>query len=311
MENLAFIFPGQGSQSVGMINDIYSEHQLVKDTFVEASDVLSFDLTKLIFEGPVDVLNRTNFTQPAILATSIALFRLWQENSEQLPVLLAGHSLGEYSALVCSGVITFADALTLVRRRGELMLEAVPLGIGAMVAILGLDTKSVENACKDSEKGQVVSAVNYNSPGQIVIAGNKEAVDRAVEKCKALGAKRALPLPVSAPFHCELMSPASIKLEAELAKLTFSKPQIPIINNVDVKIETETSIIRDALVRQLYSPVRWTETIQLLIDKNITTMVECGPGKVLSGLNKRIDRNISAMITTDLAGFNKSLEVIG
>ena len=311
MNNLAFVFPGQGSQSVGMISDILSSNQLIKDTFDEASDVLSFDMTTLILEGPAEELNRTDYTQPALLATSVALFRLWQENSTQRPSILAGHSLGEYSALVCSGVFTFEDALKLVRLRGELMLEAVPLGTGAMAAILGLDDKSVEDICADTELDQVVSAVNYNSPGQIVIAGNKEAVERAMVKCKEAGAKRALALPVSVPSHCKLMNSAAKKLAMEISKLSLSKPTIPVINNVDVCIETEVGKISDALVRQLYSPVRWTETIQLLIEKNITHVVECGPGKVLSGLNKRIDRNISALITTDLAGFNKSLEAIG
>lgn len=310
MNDLAFVFPGQGSQSVGMIADIYSEYQLIKDTFTEASDVLSFDMAKLILEGPAEDLNRTDLTQPALLATSIALFRLWQAKSNHAPAILAGHSLGEYSALVCCGVITFKDALNLVRLRGEFMLEAVPLGTGAMAAILGLDNKLVEDACADAAQKQVVSAVNYNSPGQIVIAGNKEAVERAMVNCKEAGAKRALPLPVSVPSHCSLMNSASIKLEDELTKLTFAKPLIPVINNVDVKIETEAAKISNALVRQLYSPVRWTETVQLLLEKNITHIIECGPGKVLSGLNKRIDRNIKTNFTTDLAGFNKSLEAI-
>ena len=264
MNSLAFIFPGQGSQSVGMIADLYESHQSIRNTFEEASTVLSMDLSQLILEGPTEDLNRTDNTQPALLATSVALYRHWLEETQITPTILAGHSLGEYSALVCADVLEFSDALKLVKQRGEFMMQAVPAGIGAMAAILGLDNELVEQSCRDAAQEQVVSPVNYNSPGQLVIAGHKEAVERAIEGCKAAGAKRALPLPVSVPSHCALMKPAADKLAEVMSNITFSEPSIPVINNVDVMIETSSDKITDALVRQLYNPVRWTETIQPL-----------------------------------------------
>jgi len=310
MTKLAFIFPGQGSQSVGMISELFESHQIIKDTFAEASDILSIDFGKLILEGPAEDLNRTDNTQPALLATSIALFRYWQQISQTMPTLMAGHSLGEYSALVCAGVLSFTDALKLVKQRGEFMMQAVPEGMGAMAAIIGLDNEQIEQCCEEAAGNQVVSAVNYNSPGQIVIAGNKEAVARAIELCKRAGAKRALPLPVSVPSHCELMKPAAEKLSLSLEDIVFSEPEIAVINNVDVMMETAPEKISDALVRQLYNPVRWIETVQFLVEQGVTTTVECGPGKVLTGLSKRIDRSISALISCDQVGFDKSVEAL-
>jgi len=310
MAKLAIVFPGQGSQSVGMIADLLENHQVVKDTLIEASDALDLDLTQLIVSGPVEKLNQTDKTQPALLATSVALFRLLQQESDIEIDFMAGHSLGEYSALVCAGVLNFSDALKLVKQRGEFMLQAVPEGTGAMAAILGLENQQVEQACAEAATTQVVAAVNYNSPGQLVIAGNKEAVERAIVLCKDAGAKRALPLPVSVPSHCALMQSAAEKLSKALSQIVFSTPEIAVINNVDVAIETSSDKISDALVRQLYNPVRWTETIQKLQAEGVDTVLECGPGKVLAGLSKRIDRSITALVTTDQANFNKSLEAL-
>jgi len=310
MSDVAFIFPGQGSQSVGMLADLHENHQVIKDTFIEASDVLSSDMSQLILEGPAELLNRTDNTQPALLICSIALYRYWQQNSNVVPTVMAGHSLGEYSALVCAGVLNFSDALKLVQKRGEFMLQAVPEGIGAMAAILGLEDEIVEQVCEEAAEEQVVSAVNYNSPGQLVIAGHKEAVSRAIDLCKAAGARRALPLPVSGPFHSALMKPAAEKLSAELSKITLSEPQIPVLNNVDVAYETSPDKIFQALIRQLYNPVRWTETIIALQKLGVSHMVECGSGKVLSGLCKRIDRSISALVSCDQVNIDKSLEAL-
>ncbi len=310
MGNVAFIFPGQGSQSVGMLAELHQNHQSIKDTFDEASDVLSFDMGQLILEGPAEKLNRTDNTQPALLICSIALYRYWQQNSDVIPTVMAGHSLGEYSALVCAGVLNFPDAIKLVQKRGEFMLQAVPEGIGAMAAILGLEDEIVEQICEEAAEDQVVSAVNYNSPGQLVIAGHKEAVSRAIDLCKTAGAKRALPLPVSGPFHSALMKPAAEKLTAEINKISLSEPQIPVLNNVDVAYETSPDKIFQALIRQLYNPVRWTETIIALQKQGVSHMVECGSGKVLSGLCRRIDRSISALASCDQVSINKSLEAL-
>ncbi|MCP3673348.1 MAG: ACP S-malonyltransferase [Gammaproteobacteria bacterium] len=310
MTNLAFVFPGQGSQSVGMIADLYENHQSIRNTFEEASAVLSMDLGQLILEGPAEDLNRTDNTQPALLATSVALYRHWLNETQIIPAILAGHSLGEYSALVCADVIPFDDALKLVKQRGEFMMQAVPAGTGAMAAILGLDNELVEQSCREAAQEQVVSPVNYNSPGQLVIAGHKDAVARVIESCKAAGAKRALPLPVSVPSHCALMKPAADKLAEVMSDITFSEPSIPVINNVDVMIETRSDKITDALQRQLYNPVRWTETVQSLQEQSVTTILECGPGKVLAGLCKRIDRSITALVSCDQTGFDKSMEAL-
>ncbi|HAI06967.1 MAG TPA: [acyl-carrier-protein] S-malonyltransferase, partial [Pantoea sp.] len=252
MTQFAFVFPGQGSQTVGMLADLAATYPQVEETFREASAVLGYDLWQLVSQGPAEELNKTWQTQPALLAASVAIYRVWRQQGGEQPSMMAGHSLGEYSALVCAGVLDFADAIKLVELRGKLMQEAVPEGTGAMQAIIGLDDASIRKACEESAQGQVVSPVNFNSPGQVVIAGNKEAVERAGAACKAAGAKRALPLPVSVPSHCALMKPAADKLAVALESITFNTPAVPVINNVDVKAETDAGAIRHALVRQLY-----------------------------------------------------------
>ncbi|SUB17371.1 Malonyl CoA-acyl carrier protein transacylase [Pantoea agglomerans] len=280
MTQFAFVFPGQGSQTVGMLTELAATYPLVEETFREASDALGYDLWQLVSQGPAEELNKTWQTQPALLAASVAIYRVWQQQGGEQPALMAGHSLGEYSALVCAGVLNFADAVKLVELRGKLMQEAVPEGTGAMQAIIGLDDAAIRKACEESAQGQVVSPVNFNSPGQVVIAGNKEAVERAGAACKAAGAKRALPLPVSVPSHCALMKPAADKLAVALESITFNAPAVPVINNVDVKAETDAAAIRHALVCQLYSPVRWTESVEAMAAQGVTQLLEMGPGKV-------------------------------
>lgn len=308
MTQFAMVFPGQGSQTVGMLAELAAENPLVEQTFAEASDALGYDLWQLVQQGPAEELNKTWQTQPALLAASVAIFRVWQEKGGKAPSMLAGHSLGEYSALVCAGVIAFADAIKLVELRGKLMQEAVPEGTGAMQAIIGLDNASIVKACEESAQGQVVSPVNFNSPGQVVIAGNKEAVERAGAACKAAGAKRALPLPVSVPSHCALMKPAADKLAEALLQLTFNAPQFPVVNNVDVQCETSGEAIRSALVRQLYSPVRWTECVEFMARQGVTSLLEAGPGKVLTGLTKRIVDTLTAAAVNDPASLSAALE---
>jgi len=293
MTKLAFVFPGQGSQALGMLADLATEHPEVEQTFAQASGVLGYDLWTLIQDGPAEALNQTDKTQPALLAASVAIWRVWQKLDGQQPQVLAGHSLGEYSALVCAGVIDFEDAIQLVELRGQYMQQAVPQGTGAMYAIIGLDDDKVVAACEQASEGDVVSAVNFNSPGQVVIAGSKEAVERAGALCKEAGAKRALPLAVSVPSHCALMQPAADKLALALEKIEFNQAVIPVINNVDVAVETSAENVKQALVRQLYSPVRWTETIQKLAEQNVEKIIEAGPGKVLAGLVKRIDKTLT------------------
>ncbi|WP_241584757.1 ACP S-malonyltransferase [Rosenbergiella epipactidis] len=307
MTQFAFVFPGQGSQTVGMLAELAAEQPIIEATYAQASEALGYDLWQLVQQGPAEELNKTWQTQPALLAASVALFRLWQQQGGAQPALLAGHSLGEYSALVCAGVIDFADAIRLVELRGKLMQEAVPEGTGAMQAIIGLDDAAIRQACEESAQGQVVSPVNFNSPGQVVIAGNKEAVERAGAACKAAGAKRALPLPVSVPSHCALMKPAAEKLAVALREITFSEPKISVVNNVDVKCETNAEAIREALVRQLYSPVRWTESVQYIAAQGVTQLVEVGPGKVLTGLTKRIVDTLTASAINDPAAFSAAL----
>ncbi|MBT0731217.1 ACP S-malonyltransferase [Rosenbergiella nectarea] len=307
MTHFAFVFPGQGSQTLGMLAELAAEHPVIEATYAEASEALGYDLWQLVQQGPVEELNKTWQTQPALLAASVALFRLWEQQGGAQPALLAGHSLGEYSALVCAGVIGFAEAIRLVELRGRLMQEAVPEGTGAMQAIIGLDDAAIRQACEESAQGQVVSPVNFNSPGQVVIAGNKEAVERAGAACKAAGAKRALPLPVSVPSHCALMKPAADKLAIALREITFSAPKISVVNNVDVKCETDGEAIREALVRQLYSPVRWTESVQYIATQGVTQLVEVGPGKVLTGLTKRIVDTLTASAINDPAAFSAAL----
>ena len=308
MTKIAVVFPGQGSQALGMLADLAAAHPIVEETFAEASSALGYNLWELVQQGPAEELNKTWQTQPALLAASVAIWRVWQQSNGAKPAFLAGHSLGEYSALVCAGVLDFKQAISLVELRGKLMQEAVPEGTGAMSAIIGLDNDAIAKACEESAQGQVVSPVNFNSPGQVVIAGHKEAVERAGAACKAAGAKRALPLPVSVPSHCSLMKPAADKLAVALENVTFSEPQYPVVNNVDVKVETSPEAIRSALVRQLYNPVRWTESVEFMAAQGVEHLVEVGPGKVLTGLTKRIVDTLTAAAVNDTASLSAALE---
>ncbi len=310
MANFGFVFPGQGSQSVGMLKELSELYPVIKNTFAEASEVLGYDLFDLVMNGPAEELGKTYKTQPALLTASVALYSLWQEKSSLKPAVMAGHSLGEYSALVCAGVIDFKDAVKLVKLRGEFMQAAVPLGVGAMAAVIGLADDVVIKACAEASGSQVCSAVNFNSPGQVVIAGNKEAVEAASEALKAAGAKRVLPLPVSVPSHCALMKSAADELAKELAKVEFKAPSVPVINNVDVAKVEDAAAIKDALVRQLYSPVRWVETVQSASADGIKTMIEVGPGKVLAGLIKRIDKEVNAISLNDAATLEAALAAV-
>lgn len=299
------VFPGQGSQAVGMLAELATEYPVVEETFKQASDVLGYDLWQLVQQGPAEELNKTWQTQPALLAASVAIYRVWQEKYPHLkPDVMAGHSLGEYSALVCAGALDFQDAVKLVELRGKLMQQAVPEGTGAMYAIIGLDNEAIISACADAAQGEVVSAVNFNSPGQVVIAGAKAAVERAATACKDAGAKRALPLAVSVPSHCALMKPAADQLAVSLDNIAIRTPTTAVINNVDVACETENSEIRHALVRQLYSPVRWTETVERMAKDGVQVLVEVGPNKVLTGLTKRIVADLQATAVNDLTSLN-------
>jgi len=303
---LAFVFPGQGSQSVGMMQG-WGERAEVRGTFTEASDALGQDLWALVADGPADLLNQTINTQPAMLAADIAAWRVWQAAGGATPALLAGHSLGEYAALVAAGAMGFADAIKLVRFRAEAMQAAVPEGVGAMAAILGLDDDAVRAVCAEAAAGEVVEAVNLNSPGQVVIAGNKAAVERAMALAKEKGAKRALPLPVSVPSHSSLMLPAAEKLLAHLQTIAITTPTIPVLHNTDVQSHIESDAIRAALAKQLHTPVRWVETVQALKAAGIERVIECGPGKVLAGLNKRIDDSLPAVALVDEASLQAAL----
>ncbi|WP_371694972.1 ACP S-malonyltransferase [Pasteurella multocida] len=305
MKKFAMVFPGQGSQAVGMLAELATEYPVVEETFKQASDVLGYDLWQLVQQGPAEELNKTWQTQPALLAASVAIYRVWQEKYPHLkPDVMAGHSLGEYSALVCAGALDFQDAVKLVELRGKLMQQAVPEGTGAMYAIIGLDNEAIISACADAAQGEVVSAVNFNSPGQVVIAGAKAAVERAAAACKDAGAKRALPLAVSVPSHCALMKPAADQLAVSLDNIAIRTPTTAVINNVDVACETENSEIRHALVRQLYSPVRWTETVERMAKHGVQVLVEVGPNKVLTGLTKRIVADLQATAVNDLTSLN-------
>jgi len=310
MTNFTFAFPGQGSQSLGMLADLAATYPVVIDTFKEASNVLGYDLWALTQEGPAETLNETDKTQPALLAASVAIWRVWSALGGEKPSIIAGHSLGEYSALVCAGVIDFKDAIKLVELRGQLMQQAVPAGVGAMYAIIGLGDDEIKAACEQAAQGEVVSPVNYNSPGQVVIAGNKDAVERAGVLCKEAGAKRALPLPVSVPSHCALMKPAADELAIALQAVTFNTPEISVINNVDVAIETDANKIKDALVRQLYCPVRWTDIIVKMAEQGINAQIEAGPGKVLSGLVRRIDKSFVAYAINDTTSLEEALTAV-
>jgi len=306
MKPFAFVFPGQGSQSVGML-DAWGDHPAVSETLQEAADALGEDIGKLIREGPKEALALTTNTQPVMLVAGVAAYRVWRAEGGAAPAVMAGHSLGEYSALVASGVLTLAQAAPLVRFRAQAMQDAVPVGTGAMAAILGMDARKVIEGCAEAVRsfgintGEVVEAVNFNDPGQTVIAGSKAAVEKACELLKAAGAKRALPLPVSAPFHSSLMKPAAEKLREKLAATPFAAPQIPVINNIEVQVETSPDRIRSALYEQAFGPVRWVECVQAIKARSITTVVECGPGKVLAGMCKRIDPELTGIALYDPA----------
>lgn len=306
MKPFAFIFPGQGSQSVGML-DAWGDHPAVRETLNEASEAMGEDLARLIHEGPKEALALTTNTQPVMLVAGVAAWRVWRAEGGLLPAAVAGHSLGEYSALVASGVLTLAQAAPLVRFRAAAMQEAVPVGTGAMAAILGMEAEKVRAGCAEAQaafaagSGEVVEAVNFNDPSQTVIAGSKAAVEKACEVLKANGAKRALPLPVSAPFHSSLMKPAADKLRERLAATAFGQPQIPVVNNIDVAVEADADRIRDALFRQAFGPVRWVECVSAIKSRGVHTLVECGPGKVLAGLVKRIDPELTGAALYDPA----------
>jgi [acyl-carrier-protein] S-malonyltransferase len=303
---LAIVFPGQGSQSVGMMQG-YADLAAVRDVIAEASDALGQDLGRLMAEGPAEALNQTVNTQPVMLTAGYAAFRAWLSLGGAEPSLLAGHSLGEYTALVAAGVVSFRDALPLVRFRAQAMQEAVPQGQGAMAAILGLDEDAVRAACSEAAQGEVVAAVNFNSPGQVVIAGHAAAVKRACDAAKAKGAKRALPLPVSAPFHSALMQPAAERLQQYMQRIEFKAPRIPVINNVDVASYSDPARIKDALARQAYNPVRWVETIRAFSAQGVTHVAECGPGKVLAGMTKRIEGSLESLALQDKASIEQGV----
>lgn len=310
MQQLAFVFPGQGSQKVGMLAELAAICPQVKDSFAEASEALGYDLWQLVQDGPQEKLNLTEYTQPMLLAASVAAWRVWQSRTAVQPAWLAGHSLGEFSALVCAGVLGFTDAVCLVRNRGRYMQSAVPVGQGAMAAIIGLDDAAIIEACAAAAAGEVVSAVNFNAPGQVVIAGHAAAVERAMANCKAAGAKRALPLPVSAPFHTALMRPAGEQLAADIEALTFAAPRIPVVHNVHARPECDPAKIKRLLVEQIYSPVRWVECVQFMVAQGVTLTVECGAGKVLSGLNKRIAPALVCQATETPADTEQALAAV-
>ena len=296
---LAIVFPGQGSQSVGMLAELAAEHSQVIDTFEQASDVLGYDLWQLVQDGPADELNETDKTQPAMLAAGVAAWRLWQAGGGAEPALMAGHSLGEYTALVCAGALDYQDAVSLVAERGRCMQSAVPVGTGAMAALLGLDDAAVLAVCEQAAEGEVVSAVNFNSPGQVVIAGQTEAVQRAMALAKESGAKRAVQLPVSVPSHCALMQPAAEAFASHLDAASMTTPSIRVMQNVDALLHDDPGRIRENLNKQLYSPVQWVRSVQAMHGQGVTRIVEAGPGKVLTGLCKRIDKSITAAAVFD------------
>lgn len=307
---LAFVFPGQGSQSVGMLSELANEFPVIKDTFLEANEVLGYDLWSLTQQGPEEQLNVTERTQPAMLVAGVACWRVWQQKAGRTPDFVAGHSLGEYSAFVAAEAISFADAVKLVQIRGNLMRDAgTGDGKGKMAAILGLDDDKIKQLCLEAEQGEVVEAVNFNSPGQVVIAGNDAAVDRAIALCSAAGAKKAMALSVSVPCHSALMKPAAASLAEAINATAIHIPKIPVINNVEANIETDLAIIREKLIKQLYSPVLWVDTVKRMATEGVTLVIECGPGKVLSGLNKRIDKAVKGSFIQDIASLNAALEL--
>jgi len=308
---IAFTFPGQGSQSVGMLAELAAEHAIVKDTYDAASSVLGYDLWSIVSNGPESELNKTTHTQPAMLAGGVAVWRVWKECGGPTPEVLAGHSLGEYAALVCADALSFDDAVEAVAARARFMQEAVPEGLGGIAAILGLDDDTVMEVCHQACQDQHVAAVNFNAPGQVAIAGHREAVDRAMQAASAAGAKRAIRLPLSVPVHCELMKPAAQRFAQTLADTVVKSPTLQVLHNVDVMARSEPADIRDALVTQVHSPVRWADTVRQFATLGVDTLVELGPGKVLSGLAKRIDRSITALPVTDAASLSKALTHTG
>ena len=310
MTNLAFVFPGQGSQKIGMLAELAEQNPIIERTFNEASEVLGYDMWQLIQQGEQDEINLTQRTQPILLTCSVAIWRLWKEKQGAVPSQMAGHSLGEWSALVCANVIDFADGLKIVEARGKYMQQAVPVGQGAMAAIIGLDDQAILDACSEASSLGVVDAVNFNAPGQVVIAGSNDAVEQAMEICKSAGAKRALPLPVSAPFHTSLMKPAADNLAEMVNAVTFRAPEVPIMHNVHAKNENDPQVIKALMLEQIYSPVKWVDCVKQLKERGITHLIECGPGKVLSGLAKRIDRELIALATESAADFDVALTTI-
>lgn len=307
-QKLAFVFPGQGSQAVGMLAELAEAHGVVRETFGEASEALGYDLWDVVQNGPEEMLNRTDCTQPAMLAAGVAVWRVWSDRGGAMPELLAGHSLGEYTALACAQSMRFADAVRVVADRGRFMQEAVPQGEGAMAAILGLEDEVVERVCREAAAGEVVEPVNFNAPGQVVIAGARQAVERAVKGAEQAGAKRAMELPVSVPSHCALMKPAAERLAQRLADTELFPPRIPVIHNVDVATTGDPDEIRAKLVAQLHQPVRWVGTVQRMAAEGVDKAVECGPGRVLAGLNRRIDRQVATAAVYDPQSLEKALE---
>lgn len=307
MSKIGFVFPGQGSQKLGMLADLAASFSIVEDTFAEASAVLDKDLWEVSQIDQQQQLNQTDITQPVLLTASVAVWRIWQGLQGPQPSILAGHSLGEYSALVCSGVLTFADAVQLVHQRGRYMQAAVSAGTGKMAAIVGLDDSKIAGLCEQAAQGQVVSAANFNSPGQTVIAGDVDAVERAMVLCKDAGAKRALPLNVSVPSHCALMKPAAEQLQAELAKVQFNAPQIPVVQNVNAESSEDPAVIKENLIKQLYAPVLWVDSVNSLAANGVDKIVECGPGKVLGGLIRRIEPDISYFASEDPEGLANAI----
>jgi len=308
--NLAFVFPGQGSQKIGMLADLAAENALVEETFAQASAVLGYDCWQLVQQGEQEDINLTERTQPILLTASVAIWRLWQHLGGPTPGALAGHSLGEWSALVCAGAVDFADAVNIVRARGAFMQQAVPVGVGAMAAIMGIDDDIVVDACRQAAQQQIVAAVNFNAPGQVVIAGDADAVARAVAICKKAGAKRAVELPVSAPFHTSLMRPSADNLAQLIEQTNFSAPQIPVIHNVHAQAEDKPQAIKSLMLEQIYKPVLWVDCVNGLAARGAEILIECGPGRVLNGLSKRIDRNLTSLATDDVASLENALSSV-
>lgn len=307
---LAFVFSGQGSQKIGMLADVAAEFSLIGQTFAEASEVLGYDLWDLCQNGDQEQINSTEITQPLLLTSSVALWKLWQENNGVQPGLMAGHSLGEWSALVCAGVVSFSDAVDLVRKRGAYMQTAVPKGEGAMAAVLNLDDQVIVDICRTASSAGIVEAVNFNSPGQVVIAGQVAAVEKASELLKAAGAKRVMPLPVSAPFHTSLMKPAAEKMAAHIADTVFKAPLVPVVHNVHAKTESDPAVIKQLMIQQIDSPVLWVDCVNALVAAGVEKVVECGPGKVLTGLCGRIEKSLATYNLEDVAGIRKALAEI-